>query len=327
MNNRILDFAEAPARLSAREGRLHIESADRPPINIPFDHLAAIVCSHGQVTFTQAVLSELAAANAILISCDTKHLPVAMMLPLVAHHRQTTSFQRQATAPLPLRKRLWRDIVAAKIRAQAQALLSAQDSDAGLGAIARRVNVTNASTMEALAGRHYWAVLFGEQRLRRSDEEDARNALLDYGYAVVRAIAARALCAAGLHPGLALHHHNQDDPYPLANDLMEPFRPLADLWAVGWCASRPSHWALDRPAKQSLLSWLTGRFTDGAESRSLFDWAGRSADQLARCLEAKRSSLDFPELRCVPPQEMARPKKDPQRVPRDVALRDVRSAG
>jgi len=328
MNNRILDFADAPARLSARDGRLHIESPDRPAVDIPFDHLAAIVCSHGQVSFTQAVLAELAAANAILISCDARHLPVAMMLPLVAHHRQTTSFQRQALAPLPLRKRLWRDIVAAKVQAQARTLLDVQKLDAGLGAIARRVRVSNASPMEALAGRFYWAALFGEQRLRRSDDEDTRNAFLDYGYAIVRAIVARAICAAGLHPGLALHHHNQDDPYPLANDLMEPFRPLVDLWTVRWCASQPSPWSLDKTSKQDLLSWLTARYSDGVESRSLFDWAGRSADQLARCLESKRSSLDFPELRCaLDSQEMARPKKDPQRVPRHVALRDVRSAG
>ena len=328
MNNRILDFAETPARLSARGGLLRIETPEREPAAIPFEHLAAVVCSHGQVSFTQAVLAELAAANAILVACDAKHLPVAMMLPLVAHHRQTAAFQRQAGAGLPLRKRLWRDIVEAKVRAQARTLVRLHGRDEGLMAVARRVKVGNASAMEALAGRFYWSVLFGELRLRRSDGGDARNGLVDYGYAVVRAATARALCAAGLHPGLALHHHNQDDPYPLANDLMEPFRPLVDEWAVRWCARSPSPWALDRETKQDLLAWLTGRYTNGAESRTLFDWAGRCADQLARRLEGRREPLEIPELEREPSEpEMARRKKDPKRVQSHVALRDVRSAG
>lgn len=297
MNNRVLDISATPARLSAQGGLLRIEPQGSESRTVPFTHLAAVICAHPQITFTQAVVAGMAEANAILISCDAKHLPVAMMLPLTAHHRQTTLFQYQASAGLPLRKRLWRQIVTAKIRAQSAALMQVHGKDGGVGLMAARVKIGNATHMEALAGRYYWPQLFAGTKFKRGDEEDTRNALLNYGYAVVRAITARALCGAGLHPGLALHHHNQYDPYPLANDVMEPFRPLVDEWVAAWCSSRAGPWPLDRESKVSLLAWLTGRFTDGSESRAIFDWVERAAEQLARCLEGKKQSLEVPELR------------------------------
>lgn len=297
MNNRVLDISASPARLSAQGGLLRIEAPGIESRTVPFTHLAAVICGHPQVTFTQAVLAEMAEANAILIACDAKHLPVAMMLPLTAHHRQTTLFQTQASAGLPLRKRLWRQIVSAKVRAQSAALMQVHGKDGGVGLMAQRVKIGNASQMEALASRYYWQQLFKGTKFKRGDEEDTRNALLNYGYAVVRAITARALCGTGLHPGLALHHHNQYDPYPLANDLMEPFRPLVDEWVARWCASRAGPWPLNKDSKAALLARLTERFTDGSENRAIFDWVERAAEQLARCLEGRKQSLEVPELR------------------------------
>lgn len=307
---------------------MFIDPKDTEPRTVPFTHLAAVICAHPQVTFTQAVVSEMAEANAILVCCDAKRQPVAMMLPLTTHHRQTTSFQKQSSAGLPLRKRLWREIVLAKIQAQSSALMRVRGKDGGVGLIAKRVKVGNASQMEALASRYYWQQVFDDTKFRRRDDEDARNALLNYGYAVVRAMSARALCGAGLHPALALHHHNQYDPYPLANDLMEPYRPLVDEWVSWWCGMREGPWPLDAESKRALLEQLTGRFTDGTESRTLFDWVERAAGQLARCLDGLRKSLEFPELRHEGEPEAERPqRKGPERVSRDVAIRDVRFAG
>ncbi|MCC7236818.1 MAG: type II CRISPR-associated endonuclease Cas1 [Bryobacterales bacterium] len=326
MTNRVLDFAEHPARLSAREGLLRIEVEGASEVRIPFSHLAALVCSHGQVSFTQSVLAELAAAKATLVVCDRKHLPVAMMLPLVGHGEQTNRFQRQAAAGAALQNRLWGEIVAAKIRAQANALLTVTGEEHGFAAMARRVGVRNATAAEAHASRVYWPRLFGDGTYRRGSEVDARNALLDYGYAVVRAIVARALCGAGLHTGLGVHHHNKYDPYPLANDLMEPLRPRVDEWVAGWCAGRPAaQWRLDRASKGALLDRITGRFSDGAEARTLFDWAGLWSERLARCLEAKRARLEIEEVSFVrdDPAALARSEEDAQRVQGDVAADDV----
>ena len=302
MTNRVLDFSEAPSRLSAAGGLLRIQSGEESERTVPFSHIAAIVCSHGQVSFTQAVLAELAAVNAILVACDAKHLPVAMMLPLVVHGEQTNRFQWQASASMPLRKRLWREIVVAKIRAQGATLLRVRGQDFGLPLAAGRVKISNADSLEAQASRVYWQLLFDDKRYFRSAAQDDRNALLNYGYAIIRAVVARALCCAGLHPALALHHHNKYDPYPLANDLMEPFRPLADEWAAKWCDAKPAPWPLDRLSKASLLSRIAGRFTDDAESRTMFDWAELWSERLARCLEKKREGLTIEEIRHVDDQ-------------------------
>lgn len=299
MNNRLLDLSEEPLHVSAHEGLLKIESRSGWIRTFPFDHVAALICSNGQITLTQAALAELAASSACVVICDSKHLPVGMLLPLVAHFRQTARFGAQASCPLPLRNRLWSGIVKAKVSAQAAALVKLHGQDCGLLTVASGVGVRNATVLEAHASRIYWPALFADHTFRRSDDTDPRNALLNYGYAVVRAIVARSLCAAGLHPGISLHHHNQYDPYPLANDMMEPFRPLVDEWAVAWCTHHPPPWQLDRPAKAGLLRRLSGRFTDGAESRTLFDWSALAAEALSRCIDGKQRAFIHPLLEHV----------------------------
>jgi len=294
MNNRVLDLTEIPARLWVENGLLCVGSSGGERRTFPFSTLAAVVCSHPEISFTESVLAELASARAILVVCDRKRMPAAMLLPLVAHTTQTERFRLQSEAALPLRKRLWKEIVQAKIRAQAALLKRLGRTPAGLERLARSVNVSNAAAMEAQASRQYWTLLFEGGEFRRSNEEDHRNSLLNYGYAVVRAACARALCGAGLHPGLPLHHHNRYDPFPLANDVMEPFRPLVDRWTVEWSAGRQD--GLTREAKQSMLAYLTSRFTDGSESRTLFDWAQMVSSRLARCLEGSLQRIDIPVL-------------------------------
>jgi CRISPR-associated protein Cas1 len=294
MNNRVLDLSESPARLHAENGLLCVDIPGATRRTFPFSTLAAVVCSHPQVTLTEAVLAELAAARAIFVACDRKHLPAAMLLPLLSHSTQTEKFRLQAEAPLPLRKRLWKNIVSAKISAQSALIHALHGPEPALERLARSVSVSNAAAVESQASRLYWPRLFADSSFRRSDEDDPRNALLNYGYAIVRAVCARALCGAGLHPALPLHHHNRFDPFPLANDLMEPFRPLVDRWAVHWW--RNQQCGLTREAKQSALAALTGRFAGGSESRTLFDWAQIAADRLVRCLERSLKKLEIPLL-------------------------------
>jgi CRISPR-associated protein Cas1 len=311
MNNRVLDLSETPARLRAENGLLHVELDGSVRRTFPFAQVAAVVCSHPQITLTEAVLAELALAKAILVACDRKRMPVAMLLPLTAHSTQTENFRLQSEAPLPLRKRLWKEIVRAKIRAQAAVIGDLYGEDAALRRLFSAVSVSNAAAIEAQASRLYWSRLFADAGYRRSDEEDPRNALLNYGYAVVRAICARALCSAGLHPALPLHHHNRYDPFPLANDLMEPFRPLVDAWAVRWWRGHSD--GLTREAKQSVLGRLSGRFSNGEESRTLFDWAQILSDRLARCLDRSLERLEIPLLEpaCDETQE-GREEPDPE---------------
>ncbi len=231
MTNHILDLSESPAYLHVNQSRLVIDRKDEPPVILPLAEVAVLIAAHAQVKFTQAVLAGLASAGGVFVVCDTRRLPVGMMLPLDAHHWQVTRFTQQAVAKLPTKKRLWQQVVRAKIIAQAGVLEEFSGADKGLRNLADEVRSGDPSNVEAQAARRYWSALFGEGFRRDREAADA-NLLLNYGYGVLRAIVARAICAAGLHPSLGLHHHHRASGYPLADDLMEPFRAVVDRSVV-----------------------------------------------------------------------------------------------
>lgn len=263
---------------------------------IPLGDIAVVVASHPQVSLSLAAIAGLSAAGALLVACDGKRQPAAMMLPLATHHLQTERYAAQARLGAPARKRLWQQIVRAKIAAQARLLEERTGKDCGLAYIAGRVRSGDPLNLEAQAARIYWPALMGRE-FHRSPEGDGVNPLLNYGYAVLRAAAARAICAAGLHPTFGLHHCNRYDTFCLADDLMEPFRPLVDeiVWQVA--AARGEALALDREAKRGLLEPLLGRFTAQEEARTLFDWLARTAFSLAAVVDGSAAKLVIPALR------------------------------
>jgi CRISPR-associated protein Cas1 len=297
MTNRILDFSETPVFLHASNGLLVIKPQEAAEQTVPFTDIAAVVASHPQVTITEYALSELAKAGGIFICCDGKRLPAAMLLPLQANSLQTERFALQAQAPSPVRKRAWQTIVQSKIRSQAAVLRLLHGEDAGLTAMAARVRSGDAGNLEAQASVRYWRLLFGAPAFRRGDEADPRNDLLNYGYAVIRAIVARAICGAGLHPSFGLHHHNRYDTFCLADDLMEPFRPLIDLAAVRWSTDNPEDIAVHKRSKVVLLATATARYRIGdGSSRTVFDVTTGVAASLCRVLAGEERSLTIPEF-------------------------------
>ena len=200
MINRILDFSEAPARLRVRVAQLIVQRQDRPDVSVPLADTAVLVVAHPQVTYTQAVLSRLAEAGGVFVACDGRNLPVGMMLPLAGHTTQAERFAAQARAPLPVRKRLWRQIVRAKIMAQAALLVELRGMDFGLKALVACVHSGDPSNVEARAARRYWPQVFADLDFRRHRENEDQNVLLNYGYAVLRAIVARAVCRGRFAP-------------------------------------------------------------------------------------------------------------------------------
>ena len=299
MTDRVVDLSDRPASLSVRNSLLSIRFGQEEPITIPLSDLAVVIVSHPQVLYTHAVLSGLAVAGAMFVTCDEKHLPVSMLLPLVTHSLQTERFAAQANLALPVRKRIWQRIARAKIQAQARLLKERTGEDGGLGALALKVRSGDPTNLEARAARIYWQRVFGDTEFRRDREQDGLNACLSYGYAVLRAIVARALCGAGLHPSLSIHHHNRYDSFCLADDLMEPFRPIVDRVAARLRDERGPSVALDRDTKRILLEALLARFDWNDESRTLFDWLNQVAASLARTAEAREASearLFIPEL-------------------------------
>jgi CRISP-associated protein Cas1 len=263
---------------------------------IPLADIAVLIAAHPQISFSHAVLSGLAEAGGMFIACNAKRMPCAMLLPLENHSTQTERFQAQANFPLPNRKRLWQQIVKAKILAQARLLRERTGQDWGLEMLAAKVRSGDPQNIEARAARIYWKNLFGENDFKRNPGGEGLNPPLNYGYAIVRAITARALCAAGLHPSLGIHHHNRYDAFCLADDLMEPFRPVVDRTVAELGEQHSGDPALDRDTKRAILEGLLARYTGEGESRTLFDWVSRTASSLASAIESGEKKLEIPSL-------------------------------
>lgn len=324
MTNRILDFSKDPVRLRIDNGCLAVRAQDGSELDsIPLSDIESVVLSNPAITISQSALASLAAAGVSTIVCDAKSRPVGMVLPLEAHQEQRARFLAQTTLSAPRKKRLWQSVVRAKIAAQAQILEEFRGIDYGLRAMAKRVGSGDPSNVEAQAARRYWLMLFSEEGFRRRDEEDARNHCLDYGYAVLRAAVARAVCASGLHPSLSVHHRSPYNTFPLADDLMEPFRPAIDRTVALEIASRSSAepLALDPRAKRALIGALTARYRADGESRTLPDLITRTCQSFAAAVLS--ADVEF-----AVPDWTAELRKDVNRtIQNHVDLRDVRSAG
>ncbi len=299
MIDRIIDISESAATLHVRNAQLVIEPEGGPAVTTPLSEIAVLVISHPRVLITQAVIAGLAELGGSVVVCDQKYLPTAMMLPVQAHSTQAERFARQAQASLPRRKRLWQQIVRAKIRRQGRLLQELHGSDAGLAEMAGRVRSGDAGQSESQASRRYWPLLFGDPKFRRGSEGPDQNTHLNYGYAVLRAIVARAVCAAGLHPSFGLKHHNRYDAFCLADDLMEPFRPLVDRAVYFWVQDHDPREPLDKHAKAHLIGEIQRRYESAGEQRTLFDLASSTASSLARALLGESNALEIPDVSYV----------------------------
>jgi len=296
MTDRMIDLSDAAARLSVRHSQLVIEPEGGEAATVPLDDLAVLIVTNPRVRYTNAVLTGIANSGGTFVVCGVDHLPAAMLLPMQAHYVQAERFARQAKASEPTRKRLWKQIVQAKIRAQAKCLVSTRGHDAGLAALAARVGSGDPQNVEAQAARRYWPLLFDDPKFRRHRTGDGANRHLNYGYAVLRAIVARAICAAGMHPSFGLHHRNRYNPFCLADDLMEPYRPVVDRAVVRVVEEFSADAPLNPEIKRALLNVFTGRFVVDGEARTLFDLLARAASSLAAVLMGDAKRMNLPEL-------------------------------
>lgn len=293
MKNRIVEIAEHPARLRVERCQLVIEQADHDAVRVPLDDLAVVIVANPLVSYSQHVLMELAERGAAFITCNKARMPIGMLLPLDGNSVQTERFRHQIALTRPRRKRLWQQVVRAKIHMQGLLLEDLLNDDNGLFALESEVRSGDPGNVEARAARRYWPLLFGTE-FRRDVTAGNRNRFLNYGYAIVRAAVARAVCASGLHPSLGLHHHNKYNAWCLADDLMEPFRPLVDR-AVFKLVQTIDEWEpLSREARTALLSVLQSHVIVGGEIRSLFDAATMASASLANALTDGSVRLQLP---------------------------------
>jgi CRISPR-associated protein Cas1 len=291
MVGRIVEIAEDGRHLAKERGFLTISTAGAELGRVPLDDLAAVVASAHGITYSNNLLVALAERCVPLVICGANHRPAALLWSAEGNYEQAGRMADQATAPKPLRKRLWAQIVAAKIESQAATLETVGVGYPGFRLMARRVKSGDPENMEAQAARLYWRRLFGES-FRRDREEAGTNAMLNYAYTVLRAGTARALMAAGLHPSLGLSHRQRGNAFALADDLMEPFRPLADLLVHDLIEDGAR--AVDKETKPHLARVLITDMSTPEGVSPVGVCLQRSALSLARCFGGEARMLDLP---------------------------------
>ena len=285
-------------RLRVRGGLLVLKSADpdAEEVTVPLGEVEGVMLAHPQCTVSARVMSEFGRWGVSLVCCDERRQPTSIMLPIGEHGRIATRFAAQASMSRPVRKKLWRQIVRAKIRNQAAVLVHLHGFDHGLGAMAADVLSGDRTNLEATAAVRYWRQLFDDESFRRDPALGGRNALLNYGYAVLRSVVARAICGSGLHPAVGLHHHSRGNPLCLADDLMEPFRPLVDRAVAAFGLGAVEVPDLDTRTKRRLLQALIERIRVKDEQRTPSDIAERMVRSLARVIDGDAERMWTPLL-------------------------------
>ena len=294
-----LEISREPAHLAVKFDQLAIQRPDGDPRQartIPCEDIGVVMVDNPAVTYSHAALVRLMDFGAAMVICGRNHLPVGMLLPLASHTQVVWRIRDQLAVSKPLRKQLWRQVVVAKILAQARNLEPGSSARCRLLGLARQVRSGDPSNIEAQAARAYWPAWLPEaQSFRRNPDApdgDAINAMLNYGYAVLRAAVARALVAAGLHPVLGLHHANRSDAFCLADDLVEPLRPLAD--ARVRTLYREGRRELDQPTKAVILDVLAAPVRVADQTGPLMVGLHRSVASLVDCYQAKEKKLLLP---------------------------------
>jgi CRISPR-associated protein Cas1 len=302
MLRKTIEIATAGTRLSVAHRQLVIERPDLPKATVPIEDLGVLVVDDRRASYTQAVFIECLAAGATVVVTGRDHLPIGVMLPLEGHHAPVERHWAQVEAGAALRKRLWQVLVAAKLRQQARALEATIGTDAGLMAMAGRVRSGDPDNLEAQAAQRYWPRLLGKDFRRDRAAGDA-NALLNYGYAIVRASCARALVASGLIPSLGVWHRNRANAFCLADDLLEPFRPLVDIKVRKLIDAEGQAPSLDdRAIRAGLLAILNDTIRVGDRRWPMLLGIEQSAASLAKALlQNDRTALVVPESLVLQP--------------------------
>ena len=304
MIKRTLYFGN-PAYLSLRNSQLVINLPeangmdDRTGNNtIPIEDIGIILLDHKQITITQGLLEALLSNNAAVITCDSSRMPVGLLLPLSGNTTQSERFQAQIEASLPLRKQLWQQTVQAKIGNQAYVLNTCRNAVVkNMLAWVDEVKSGDSDNLEARAAAYYWSNMFPDvPGFRRGREGPPPNNLLNYGYAILRAVVARSLVASGLLPTLGIHHHNRYNAYCLADDIMEPYRPFVDKLVVELTDSGEDFQELTKSLKAKLLSIPVLDVIINDQRSPLMIAVGITTASLAKCYLGEVRKIVYPEF-------------------------------
>ena len=286
---RLLD----PSRYNAAHGTRH-----EPSTTLPIEDLGIVLLDHQQITVTHALLDALLQNGTAVITCNSRHLPSGLLLPLEGNTLQSERFADQIGASLPLRKQLWQQTVSAKIRNQAATLKAARGSEVGNMLVwAGNVRSGDADNLEGRAAAYYWSQLFADRPgWTRGQEGPWPNALLNYGYAILRAIVARALVSSGMLPTLGIHHHNRYNAYCLADDIMEPYRPYVDQTVLELLPRYPEAGKISTDMKRQLLSIPVIDVLIGGQRSPLMVAVSQTTASLYKCFSGELRKIAYPEI-------------------------------
>lgn len=262
---------------------------------VPIEDIGVVVLDNKQIIITQALMATLLDNNVAIVTCDDRHHPVGLFLPLDGHTLQNERFREQLNASEPLRKQMWQQTVTAKILGQAFVLCTQHIENQNLLAWSKSVRSGDADNLEGRAAAYYWRNVFGDTSFVRGQEGDPPNNLLNYGYAIVRAMVARALVAAGLLPTLGIHHHNRYNAYCLADDIMEPYRPYVDLTVLDIRQRYPDISQLTTDIKRDLLSISTMDVLIEGKRSPMMIAIQTTANSVQRCFSGESRKIIYPD--------------------------------
>ena len=301
-----------PAYLSLRNNQMviklpEVEKNDTLPesfkkqaeVTKSIEDIGVVVIDHKQITITSGLMEALLENNCALITCDSRSMPVGLMLPLYGNTTQNERFRHQIDASVPLKKQLWQQTIQCKINNQASVLHDLRDEEVRCMRVwAKDVRSGDAENMEGRAAAYYWKYLFGQhiEGFTRDRDGVPPNNLLNYGYAILRAVIARALVTSGLLPTLGIHHHNRYNAYCLADDIMEPYRPYVDELVYKLVKNRglPTD-GLTREWKAELLAIPTLDVVISGKRSPLMVAAGQTTASLYKCFSGELRKIAYPE--------------------------------
>ena len=286
-----------PSYLYTSKNQLKIRFKDklREEASVPLEDLGIVLLESQQITITNGLLAKFADYKIAVYTCDTKHMPISLMLPMAGHTLTGERYRQQMNVSVPLKKGLWKQTIKAKINNQAK-LLERMGYDARpLFKWSSKVLSGDSGFHESRAAAYYWPKLMNSDAFRRDPDGDPPNNLFNYAYAILRGIIARAIVGSGMLPALGIFHKNKYNAYALADDIMEPYRPFADGMVMDLYNSNKDIIELNTEVKQYLLKLpKVDVIIDGKRS-PLFVAASRTTNSLYECFEGNRRKLLYPD--------------------------------
>ena len=294
MIGRIVEVADDQRHLFMSRGFMVVQQSDgdkKELGQVPLDDIAAVIANAHGITYTNNLLVALAERCIPFVLCSANHNAAGMLIPVEGNYQQAKRFDAQIAASKPTHKRLWADIVRAKLRQQAATLEAAGAPTGPLMSLVGKVRSGDPQNLEAQGARRYWTLLFGED-FRRDRALGGINSMLNYGYTVLRASMARAVVASGLHPTIGLFHSNEGNPMRLVDDLMEPFRPLIDLRV--WQLDRSGQREVIPDVKRALVRVMYDDMQGSNGTTPVMNCIHLLAVSLAMVYLGERDNLDLP---------------------------------